>query len=816
MNRAINRANWLILLIAISCGGAWAQIASSVEVGTNPNGAAFAVDGVSYSSTQVFLWPSGSKHILQFPFTSGPNGTTLAFQLSSDGNYQYLFGGWSAGGQVLGGGGANVTFTATPGIPSVIAQLSENYQTTILFPNSSPTATCAGAPGDPTASGFVDGVVYFNGACIASTTSVFLGSGTVPLVEFPYPGWVFYGWSINNTFIPGQVSSYNLTGPATFTPLFSIAKRVHFMTNPVGLQVLVDRSLVQTPQYPSANGATCAPNPPSNQLPPSAPPGFPALCMGDFDFLPGSPHTIGANTPQTDQVGNYWVFEGFTNGIGQNGTYVPDNATNVAATVTASFVPGVKVTLTTSQPGLQLTVDGRTNWQGYNFVWGQGETHTISAPATQVDSQGRTWTFVSWSNGGAATQTLTIPTNTTNFALMATFSEQPQVTINSVPQGLQFTVDGSPCATPCVVNRAPGYSMQVIAPSAIPSSSVSRINFTSWSDGSTSATRTVVFGQGTQAFSASYQSEWAIVATASPVGSATFNYSPATPDGFFVNGTQVTVTVIPANGFKFVKWSGDFSGTYTTGYLTMTGPHAITAYTAAVPFIAPAGIMSAAGATPDGTMAPGSVISIYGQSLAPGLQVATTNPLPQTLGNVTVTIGSYILPLLFVSPAQINAQLPSELVAGSYTLLVQQTGQADVSGQLTVSRDAPGVFTQTNAQQLPLVLALHQDGTMVTFDSPAIHGETISLYGTGFGPYTTTIVDGFFVPATPPNSVADSVMLNVGALTETPVFAGAAPGMVGMTLVQLKITDDIPSGTTVNLVVTVNSKPSTTVVLPLQ
>jgi uncharacterized protein (TIGR03437 family) len=815
MNRAINQAKWLILLFLISCGGAWAQ-SSSVQVGTNPNGASFAVDGVTYATNQVFLWPAGSKHILQFFFTSGPNGTTLPFQLSIDGTYQYVFGGWSAGGQILGNGAASVTFTATPSTPSVIAQLSENYLATVLFPNSSPTATCTAAPGNPTASGFVDGVVYFNGSCLASTTSLFLGAGSVPLVEFPYPGWVFYGWTINNTFVAGPVGSYNMIGPSTFTPLFSIAKRVHFMTNPPGLQVLVDRSLSQTPLFPSGNGATCSPNPPSNQLPSNPPPGFPALCMGDFDFLPGSQHTIGANTPQTDQVGNYWVFEGFTNGIGQNGIYVPDNATNVAATVTASFVPGVKVTLSTSQPGLQLTVDSRTNWQGYNFVWGQGETHTISAPATQVDSQGRTWTFVSWSNGGAATQTLTIPTTTTNLALMATFTEQPQVTINSVPQGLQFTVDGSPCATPCVVSRATGYSMQVIAPSAIPSSPVSRINFTSWSDGSTSATRTVVFNQSTQALSATYQSEWAIVATASPAGSVTFNYNPPTTDGFFVNGTQVTVTVVPGNGYKFVKWSGDLSGTYNTGYLTMTGPHAITAYTAAVPYIAPAGIMSAAGATPDGTMAPGSVISIYGQSLAATLQVAATNPLPQTLANVTVTIGNYILPLLFVSPAQINAQLPSELVDGNYTLLVQQTGQADVSGQLTVSRDAPGVFTQTNAQQLPLVLALHQDGTMVTFDSPAIHGETISLYGTGFGPYINTIVDGFFVPATPTNSVSDSVVLNVGALVEAPVFAGAAPGMVGMTLVQMKITDDIPSGTTVNLSVMVNSKPSTTVVLPLQ
>jgi uncharacterized protein (TIGR03437 family) len=59
-------------------------------------------------------------------------------------------------------------------------------------------------------------------------------------------------------------------------------------------------------------------------------------------------------------------------------------------------------------------------------------------------------------------------------------------------------------------------------------------------------------------------------------------------------------------------------------------------------------------------------------------------------------------------------------------------------------------------------------------------------------------------------------VLNVGSIVKTPDFAGAAPGMVGMTLLQMKITSDLPTGTTVNLSVMVNTKQSTTVVLPLQ
>ena len=101
----------------------------------------------------------------------------------------------------------------------------------------------------------------------------------------------------------------------------------------------------------------------------------------------------------------------------------------------------------------------------------------------------------------------------------------------------------------------------------------------------------------------------------------------------------------------------------------------------------------------------------------------------------------------------------------------------------------------------------------MTFDAPAIRGEQISIYGTGFGPYSTTIVDGFFVPATPATNVSDPVILNVGAVAKTPDFAGAAPGFVGMTLVQMTITDDLPATATVNLTVTVGAKQSTTVVL---
>ncbi len=397
----MNRAKWLILIILISfCGGAWAQNISSVMVQTVPNGAAFMVDGVSYITAQTFLWPQGSKHTVTFPFSLDVNGNSLPFQQSSDGEERFAFGGWSTNLGPLAGGTSTASVTADPGVTSVTASLTETYLVTVNVPTGNACASNANFT-------YGSGIVLFNGSCLPATTSFYMGLASIPLTAVPYPGWVFYGWQINGSMVVQSISSFQLKGAATITPLFSIAKRVHFMTNPPGLMVLVDRTQSATPLLPSQNGATCTPA--YTQQGPVPPAGFPALCAGDFDFLPNSTHSIGANTPQQDQVGNYWVFEGYTNGTGQNGTYTADIATNTATTLTATFVPGVKVTLITSQPGLALTVDGRSNWQGYTFVWGQGETHTISAPASQVDAQGRTWTFVSWSNGGAATQTLDGP-----------------------------------------------------------------------------------------------------------------------------------------------------------------------------------------------------------------------------------------------------------------------------------------------------------------------------------------------------------------------------------------------------------------------
>ena len=139
---------------------------------------------------------------------------------------------------------------------------------------------------------------------------------------------------------------------------------------------------------------------------------------------------------------------------------------------------------------------------------------------------------------------------------------------------------------------------------------------------------------------------------------------PASPDGFYSAAATVNVSVTPLPGFKFRSWTGDLSGTSPAGAVAMTAPRAVMAILDKVPYVSPAGVENGAGSTPVAAVAPGSVVSVFGANLAAGTAVGAANPLPQTLGGVTVTIGQQFMPIFFASPGQINFQLPDGVALG--------------------------------------------------------------------------------------------------------------------------------------------------------
>ena len=91
-------------------------------------------------------------------------------------------------------------------------------------------------------------------------------------------------------------------------------------------------------------------------------------------------------------------------------------------------------------------------------------------------------------------------------------------------------------------------------------------------------------------------------------------------------------------------------------------------------------------------VAPGSLATIFGSNLAGSQASASGTPLSTSLGGTTVTINGTAVPLVYVSPTQIDFQVPHGLAAGQQSLIVTSGGTASSAFTFTVLSQAPAIF----------------------------------------------------------------------------------------------------------------------------
>jgi uncharacterized protein (TIGR03437 family) len=213
-----------------------------------------------------------------------------------------------------------------------------------------------------------------------------------------------------------------------------------------------------------------------------------------------------------------------------------------------------------------------------------------------------------------------------------------------------------------------------------------------------------------------------------------------------------------------------------------------------------------------GQMAPGQLISLFGDNLGVSDAVASAPPangsFPVSLAGVAVTVNGTPAPLLYVSPKQINVQAPFGL-AGQTTAHVQITLPSSFSAA-TETRDfavtdrAPSLFilesgallcgSQTVAGQHPL--ALNADGTGNSCDNPAVRGSTVTIFLQGAGVTSPPQATGVVV-APPPQSF--NLPLSNTDGTARFVSATSVPGMIsGIWAVQLQIPNGLTTSFTVD------------------
>jgi uncharacterized protein (TIGR03437 family) len=193
------------------------------------------------------------------------------------------------------------------------------------------------------------------------------------------------------------------------------------------------------------------------------------------------------------------------------------------------------------------------------------------------------------------------------------------------------------------------------------------------------------------------------------------------------------------------------------------------------------------------SVAPGSIISIFGTKLSSGVAVADSaqNP-PATLGGVTVTIGSSPAALFYVSPTQINAVVNQSAPTGTQTVTVTSGGGSQ-TGSITIDTKAPpglfslfGTGTRDGAIQNAITFLLGDFSTHVA-NSPTF----LALYATGLE--TTTPV------------------VTIGGIQVTVTYAGPAPCCAGLDQINVQLPDSLAGAGRVPVVVSANGQTSNTV-----
>jgi len=157
------------------------------------------------------------------------------------------------------------------------------------------------------------------------------------------------------------------------------------------------------------------------------------------------------------------------------------------------------------------------------------------------------------------------------------------------------------------------------------------------------------------------------------------------------------------------------------------------------------------------SIAPGSLIAIFGSNLAQTTAFAQSIPLPISLADTSVSIDGVRAPLLYVSPSQINAQVPPQTATGMASLSVTTSGSAAPAVSVLVVPFAPQIFT-ANAKRL---LVLNQDTSLNSAANPAAAGSIVTVFLTGTGALTS--------PAA-----------SIGGLPARLTYAGPAPETVGV------------------------------------
>ncbi|HLJ46993.1 MAG TPA: hypothetical protein VKU01_13340 [Bryobacteraceae bacterium] len=398
---------------------------ASITIQTMPAGLQFTVDNLAPQTAPQTLSLTAGSHII----------AVLATQPGTTGT-QYVFTGWNDGGT------ASHSITVSTAA-SFTATFKTQYQLTI------------------TASPAADGTV--------TPSSGFVDAGTVVSVSATANGgFQFIDWSGAVASSSSASTTVTMSGPQSLTANFAALAGVTIQTNPPGLQFTVDSGNPQTaPQtlnlQPGSHTVSVAPTQAGTAgtqyvftnwndggtashsfTVGTAPLALTATFKTQFQLTTAaSPMPGGAVTPAsgfvdansvvnlTATANSGFQFANWTGPVAAVNSGTTTVTMSGPQAVTANFVPTAPITIQTNPTGLQFTVDGGAPQTAPQVLTLTAGSHTITVATTQTPAAGTQDLFTGWSDGGAATHSITVSAAAATYT--ATFRTQYQLTVSALP-----------------------------------------------------------------------------------------------------------------------------------------------------------------------------------------------------------------------------------------------------------------------------------------------------------------------------------------------------------------------------------------------
>ena len=657
----------------------------------------YSGQGIVNAGTVTFTVKSGSTQI-GTPVTSGTvtNGAAAATFVvpagTAAGSYTILAVYNAAGGfatssdnsQFLGITPASTTTTAA----NASATFGTANQNVVL------TASVASAQG--TVNGGTVTFTVMNGPVQigASATSGIVSNGSAS-ASFVLPGGTSVGaytitavYNASNNFTTSSDNTHSLTVNAASTTITAANESATYNVNNQNVTLA---ATVTSPQG-TVNGGTVTFTVFNGGTPVGA-----AVVSGTVTNGAASATFV---IPGGTAIGTYTI----TAAYGSSSNFAASSDSTHALSVNA---PSVQVTISTNVNGPQITVDGGTPFTGSQlFTWTVGSNHSVVAATTQSGGTGVQYLWLNWSDGLAATHTVTAPG--TASAISASFQTQYLLTTAVSPSG-----DGT-------ITPSTGY-----------------INAGTVMPVSTSASATYVF----TGFSG------ALTGLTNPQN-LTLN-APATVTANFQTGPDPSITMTYSGSFR----QGDAADTYTI--LVTNSGQASTSGTLTMTDTLPAGLTGTALSGPAGwTCTLNSLTCSTSNALGGGASATFTltvsvasNATASVTNTATIAGGgdvrttnntaTDVTPIIQGTPdLTITSSHSGTFYQGStgtYTLTVTNSGTAPTSGQVTVTDTLPSGMS---------VSSLSGTGWTCTVSTASCTQTTALANGASYSPISLTVYIG--------------------------------------------------------------------------